>query len=222
MDILQAYTVSADTLCYFLTIDPQRGLTNSQVRDNRTQFGTNILESLQPASLIQLIFEGIREPMMLVLLSFAALSFIFGKYIESITMIFVVAAYVSIECINKYRADRTLLRLKKLTQPTARILRNGTVQEISQYDIVVGDCVILTPGSFIPADMRLINTSGLMLQEAALTGESAPVLKNAQAILNKNIPIPERINCVFSGTFVVDGEGIGIVFAVGKTANLAT
>ena len=100
---------------------------------------------------MSLIFESIKEPMMILLLSIALLSGLFGKAIEAVVMIFVVAAYVSVEFINKFRSDRTMAGLRALTQPVTKVIRAGKLIEVPTADIVVGDIVILSEGVRVPA-----------------------------------------------------------------------
>jgi len=126
-----------------LHIDLKNCLSVEQVQEHRAIFGANILEELKPTSIWKLSLEGIKQPMM-VLLSIAAISFIFRELVEGFVMIFVVAAYISVEFINKYRTDRIMTRLRELTQPTTRVIREGKEQEIHTSDIVVGDLIILS------------------------------------------------------------------------------
>jgi Ca2+-transporting ATPase len=203
-----------------LSVDPTRGLEPAQIDGQRCSFGSNTLEELKPTRIWELILDGVKEPMMAVLLSIAALSLFFGKPAEAAVMVFVVAAYISVEFINKYRSDRTMARLRELTQPTSRVLRDGQLQEIRTSDVVVGDVVIFFEGTRVPADVRLVESFGLLVNEASLTGESFPVRKNSSAEVDKDAPLAERRNCVFSGTTILAGEGKGIAMAVGSASEL--
>lgn len=205
-----------------LNVDAARGLSREQAEKNRLTFGPNTLEEIKPASVKELILDGAKEPMMVLLLSIAALSLLFGKPVEAVVMLFVVAAYIFVEFINKFRSDRTMARLRELTQPTAKVVREGIQQEILTSDVVVGDLVVLSEGVRIPADTRLLESYGLVVNEAPLTGESLPVMKDAQTKVDKDVPLAERRNCVFSGTTVLAGEGKGIVMAVGAQSELGT
>ena len=164
-----------------LQVDPENGLSTKQIQEHRTIFGANVLKELKPTSIWRLVLEGIRQPVMVLLLSIAAISFIFREFIEGAVMIFVVAAYISVEFINKFRADRTMARLRELTQPTTRVIREGKEQEIPTTEVVICDLIILSAGVRVAADARLIESSGLLVNEASLTGESQPVRKEARA-----------------------------------------
>jgi Ca2+-transporting ATPase len=203
-----------------LSIDASRGLSKVQVNSHRRSFGSNALEEIKPTSVWELILDGVKEPMMVLLLSIAAHSLLFGKPAEAVVMIFVVAAYITVEFINKFRTDRTMASLRELTQPMTKVVRDGRIHEIRTSDVVVGDVVILSEGVRVPADIRLIESFGLLVNEAPLTGESLPVQKDAQSKIEKDAPLAERRNCVFSGTTILAGEGKGIVMAVGSQSEL--
>lgn len=175
------WTLSGRQIQEILEVDYRSGLSAEQVRKHRASYGTNALVELKRASIIALMLEGIKEPMMVLLLSVAVLSFIFGESVEAFVMIFVVVAYVSVEFVNKLRTDRTMARLRELTQPTTKVIREDRVQEIPTADVVVGDLIIVSAGVRIPADARLVESSGLLVNEAALTGESLPMRKEAEA-----------------------------------------
>ena len=210
------WTLSQRQIQKTLAIDYENGLSVEQARRHQASYGTNTITELKPTSITALLLEGIREPMMILLLSIAALSLIFGETVEAAVMIFVVAAYISVEFVNKLRTDRTMARLRELTQPTTKVIREGKDQEIPTTDVVVGDLIIVSAGVRIPADGRLVESSGLLVNEAALTGESLPVRKDAEVETMENTPLAERVNCIFSGTTVFDGEGKAVVLAVGE------
>jgi len=202
--------------------DVTQGLSQEQIDAHRRAFGSNALEEIKPTGVWELILDGVKEPMMVLLLSIAALSLLFGKAAEAGVMVFVVAAYIGVEFINKFRTDRTMARLRELTQPVTKVLRGRRIQEIGTAEVVVGDVVILSEGVRVPADIRLIESYGLLVNEAPLTGESFPVHKDVQVDVDQEAPLAERRNCVFSGTTILAGEGKGIVLAVGSRSELGT
>jgi Ca2+-transporting ATPase len=212
------WSLSIDENLEAVAVDPDRGLSEEQVQEHRTLFGSNTLVELKPTSSWKLIVDSVRQPMMVLLLTIAAISLVLGEIIEASVMSFVVVAYVSVEFLNKHRTDRTMARLRELTQPTTKVVQQGVEKEILTSDAVVGDILILSSGVRIPADARLIKSTGLMVNEAQLTGESLPVRKNAEATVTQNAPLAERSNSVFSGTTVLDGEGKAVVMAVGENS----
>jgi Ca2+-transporting ATPase len=214
------WSLSKDRILEILHVDPENGLPIREVQKRRAILGTNALRELKPKSSVALILEGIKEPMMVLLLSIAAISFIFGEPVQAVFMLFVVAAYISVEFINKRRSDHTMTRLRELTQPTTKVIRAGKEQVIRTADVVAGDVVILSVGVRVPADARLLESSGLLVDESSLTGESLPVRKEASAEVPQGSNLAERTNSVFSGTTVLDGEGKAVVTAVGGQSEL--
>lgn len=214
------WSLSSKDLARALAVDPALGLSKEQVETNRHDFGSNRLEETKLTPIWHLILEGFKEPMMVLLLTIAALSLLFGKEVEAAVMLFVVMAYVFVEFVNKYRSDRILTRLRELTQPTTKVVREGNLIEINIADVVVGDVVLLTEGSRIPADIKLSEAFGLLVDESALTGESLSKPKSALRSLDTTLPPLEQPNNAFSGSVVVAGEGRGIVVAVGKETEL--
>jgi len=212
------WTLPLSSIFALFGSDTASGLSSPAVETSRATFGANVIDEVKPASAMQLIIEGIREPMMIVLLSIGVLSLVFGKIGEAAVMVFVVVTYIAVEFINKYRTDRTMVKLRQLTALTTKVIRDGKTQEITTGEVVAGDILILTEGVRIPADARLIESYGLLVNEAPLTGESLPVEKNSHAILTEHTPLAERTNSVFSGTTVSSGEGKAIVCAVGVTS----
>ncbi len=201
-----------------LTVDPKKGLADDQVAERRKKFGENVIVESKKKTFFALVIEGIKEPMMLLLLSIALLSLLFGELIEAIAMVFVVFAYITVEFINKYRTDRIMTRLQSIVTPTTNVIRNGKIEEIRTKDVVIGDILILSEGVIVPADARLLSSYGLLVDEASLTGESLPIEKNSYVQVAKDAPLADRVNCIFSGTTVLNGEGTAIVFAVGSAS----
>ena len=122
--------------------------------------------------------------------------------------------------IQERRAEQALAALKKLAAPEARVLRDGHHVTVSSRDLVPGDIVYLEAGNHVPADVRLLEAVNLQVEEAALTGESHPVQKNAAMILEKNIPLGDRKNTTFMGTMVTYGRGHGVVIGTGMRSQL--
>jgi len=210
------WTLSGTQIQDIFSVDYEGGLSAEQIRKSRASYGTNAMVELKRTSVIALLLEGVKEPMMLLLLTVAALSLVFGETIEAAVMIFVVIAYVSVEFVNKLRTDRTMARLRELAQNTTKVVREGRVQEIPTADVVVGDLIIVSAGVRIPADARLVESRGLSVNEAPLTGESLPMRKDARAEITESTPLAERANCILSGTTVLDGEGKAVVMVVGE------
>lgn len=134
-----------------------------------------------------------------------------GEWIDSIAIGAIVFLNAIIGFIQEYSAERSLEALKKLTKPTSRVIREGKLHKVSSDYIVPGDLVVLEAGDLVPADGRIINEIQLTTQEAALTGESMPILKQVEKLTEKELSIADRSNMVFMGTIVVKGKGQIIV-----------
>jgi P-type Ca2+ transporter type 2C len=204
-----------------LKVDPAQGLSAARVEQNRARFGTNSLEGQGPTSLWVLLLDSIKSPMLLVLLSIAIISLILGQAREAIVMVVVVAIYVGVHLLNKARSDRTMAELRKVQATQTMVVRDGKRKQVDFSEVVVGDILPLRPGTKIPADGRVIAAAGLLLNEGALTGESAPVSKEAHSDeVTKDTPLADRKTAVFAGTTVLDGQGKALVIAVGDQTEL--
>ena len=192
-------------------VDPERGLSESQAVHNRALYGANSITQVKPKTIFGLLKEGVTEPMMVLLLGVAALSLLFGQLMEAGAMVFVVISYITVEMINKWRTDRVMMRLKTLAAPVTPVLRDGSEQEIETAAVVVGDIILLSTGSVVPADARLLSAYGLFINEASLTGESLPVAKDAHAQGRGQ----EKLHAIFAGTTIVQGQATALVCAVG-------
>ncbi len=214
------WSIPAEELLNSLNVDIQLGLTPNQVIQNREKFGSNQLEDRGPTSLWTLFWESVKSPMMVLLLTIAGISLALGQYTEAIVMIFVVAMYVGVHLLNKARSDRTMARLREVQTPKTIVLRDGEQQEVDFEEVVVGDILPLRSGTRIPADARLVDSAGLIVNESTLTGESAPVHKKAEDTIKPDSPLAERKTAIFAGTSVMDGIGKALVLAVGEHTEL--
>lgn len=210
------WSISSHALMQSLQVDPEVGLQVDVIKKNRLVFGPNDFFESKPRSIFAIALESLREPMMLLLLAIALLSFVFGKIGGAIAMILEVILYATLELVNKFRTDHILIQLKNNAHSSAMVLRNNLVQEINRKDVVVGDILILSAGVSVAADALLILSHGLSVDESSLTGESLPVEKNANAVSLRLAALAERKNAVFSGTVILNGEGKAIVTAVGE------
>jgi len=203
-----------------LNTDPNKGLTSDEAQERLARFGPNRLVERKPVTFVDIFLEEIREPLIVLLLIVAVFYSVFGKLIDTVTIVFVVIALVSAEVFNEYRAKKAIEALKKLSAPLAPVIRDGHPQEIPTEDIVPGDILIIRVGERIQADAYLVESYGLEVDESALTGESVPVPKSAKAKPSKGAPLGERTNEVFAGTVVTRGKGRAVVLATGMATEL--
>lgn len=192
------------------------GLSNDAVQENLRKFGANVLPESQPRSAWE-IFSGQFNSLPVALLGAAAgLSVVTGGMVDAVLIMGVVVLNAFIGYKTESEAEKTIRSLQNLVQPRALVIREGKQREVSSEEITLGDLLVLRPGSYVPADARLVETRHLSVDESALTGESMPVVKNIQALPEANVPLGDRLNMVFMGTLVTGGEGLAVVVANGS------
>ena len=166
------------------------------------------------------MLEQFNQLVIWILLAATILSGVLGDWLEAAAIFAIVLLNALLGFFQERKAEEALSSLRKLSSPGAKVLRDGSLHNIAAEELVRGDIVELEAGDRVPADVRLISSFGLKMQEAALTGESSPVEKDADVILPNESTIGERINMVFMGTSAVAGKGRGLVAATGMASEL--
>ena len=187
-----------------------KGLSNDEVVASRNKWGFNSLEHQQKNHLLLSIIEIVKEPMFLLLFVAASIYYITGDYGDGIFMTIAILLVATISLFQEARSRNAIDALKKLSQPKSRVIRNGEIIEIPSEEIVIGDCIQVQEGTFIPADAVIIQSNDFSVNEAILTGESLSVFKNELSEINK----------VFQGTIVATGLAICEVTAIGNQTSL--
>ena len=195
------------------------GLTSSEVKARLKKYGYNELEVKKRGPLVRFLLQ-FHNALLYILMVAAVISFSLGKFIDMGVIIGVVLATVIIGFIQEGRAEASLEALKKMVVPECTALRDGKRKIIPTRELVPGDVVLLEGGDRVPADLRLFLTKNLITDEAMLTGESMPVTKNVDPILQPNLSPGEQSCLCFSGTFVIRGRGKGIVVETGKQTEI--
>lgn len=186
------------------------GLSNDEVVASRKKWGFNSLEHQQKNHLLISIIEIVKEPMFLLLFVAASIYYITGDYGDGIFMTIAILLVATISLFQEARSRNAIDALKKLSQPKSKVIRNDEIIEIPSEEIVVGDCIQVQEGTFIPADAVIIQSNDFSVNEAVLTGESLSVFKNELSEINK----------VFQGTIVATGLAICEVTAIGNQTSL--
>ena len=198
----------------------ENGLTSSEAGERLTKYGPNQLtEAPRPGFLAQL-WGQLNNFIVILLIVASIVSALLGQWIDASAIMTIVVLNAVLGIVQEGRAEESLAALKKLAAPEAHVLRDGRHLSISSRDLVPGDIVFLEAGNHVPADLRLLEAINLQVEEAALTGESMPVHKNAAMILEKDIPLGDRRNTAFMGTTVTYGRGRGLVIATGMRSQL--
>ena len=202
-----------------LNTDFSAGLSDEDVGKRVKQFGTNELEEGEKQSALLLFFNQFKDFMVLVLLAATLISGLLGEYIDAIAIIAIIIINSFLGFYQERRAEKSLSALKELSQPQVQVLRNGEWEKVLSRELVPGDVIKFSSGDRIGADVRVIESRSLEVEESALTGESVPVQKVTDSIKNPNLTLGDMENMGFMGTMVTRGSGMGVVIATGmKTA----
>ncbi|MDN5916168.1 MAG: cation-transporting P-type ATPase [Pseudonocardia sp.] len=216
----RAHATTADAAVTELGTDPVRGLTGSDAASRLATTGPNRFRTPRQVTFRSVLAGEITEPMMLLLLAVAVLYSVWGRLEDTIAIVVIISAVVLVEVFAEYRAKTVIAALGTLTAPTAPVLRDGRLEQVPTEELVPGDVVPLRAGARVPADVRLVGTWGLRVDESALTGESVALDKDADDVLPDETPLAERRNLAFAGTTVAAGRARGVVVATGMATEL--
>ena len=221
------YTKSVEEVARDLRTNLKVGLREKDIEEREKQFGKNKIREAKKEGLLVKFIKQFNDFMIIILIIAAIVSAIVsymegtGDYLDSIIIIAIVFFNGLMGLIQETKAEKSIEALKKLSSPVAKVRRNGIVQTINGEDVLPGDIVILEAGNYVPADMRLISAVNLKIEEASLTGETEPVLKDAEKIItNKKIPLGDMCNMAFGSTIVVNGHAEGIVVSTGMSTEV--
>ncbi len=220
------YRLDADAAVAELHSDAQTGLAPDDIPRRREQYGANKLPRSQQVNLIELVIGQFKNVLVIVLILAAVISLFLGDVKDVIVILAIVVANAGLGTYQEYQAEQALEALSSMQVPQVRVRRGGEVKQISAEDLVPGDVVLLGEGDRVPADGRLIVSSNLQVEEAALTGESQASSKNIAPIEAEHVGLGDRHNFVYMGTAVTYGRGemlvtgIGLQTELGKIASL--
>ncbi len=204
-----------------LDVTPSSGLSYQQAAERLEEYGKNKIEGKKKKSLVMMFFAQLKDALIYVLLAATVITFIIGEYADSIIILSVVLINAIIGMAQEYKAEQAIAALQKMSNPKTIVRREGIDQEIDSEDLVPGDVVIIDAGRFIPADLRLTESSNLQIEESALTGESVPTHKEASAVIEDELAhIGDRSNMAFRSTTATYGRGEGVVIATGMQTEM--
>lgn len=190
------------------------GLTGEEVSKNRERCGWNELAEGKKKSIPQIFLEQYKDFLVLILIASAIISGILGDAESAAVIVIVITINAILGTVQTVKAEQSLQSLKNLSGPEAKVLRDGSAVIIPARELVVGDVILLEAGDMVPADGRLIENASLKINESALTGESLAVEKSTAAI-SEDVPLGDRTNMLFSGSFVTYGRGKAVVTDIG-------
>lgn len=209
------------------TQSAETGLSYQAAKKRLEENGKNALTPKKKKSNIIKFLEQFKSVLIIVLLISCFVSVFIGvfkksydEFIDAGIILIVLLANAIIGYVQEKNSEKAMESLKNLTKPFCEVRRNGRVINVKTEDLVVGDIVILEAGDIVPADLRLIEAGSLKVEESALTGESVPVEKDAEVILNENTPLAERVNMAYMGSVVSYGRATGVVVACGMNTEI--
>lgn len=191
------------------------GLTDAEVLASREKYGENKLDEKKGRAWYLRLLDQFKDAMIIVLLAAAVISYFLSDPIEAVIIVAIVLLNAMIGFIQENKAEQSLEALKELSSPLAKVIRNGVETSIPSDEVVMGDLLVLEAGDLVGADIRLVDTSSLKVQEASLTGESLPVDKHANYVGKDTDALGDRQNMAYSSGTVAYGRGRGIVVGIG-------
>ncbi|MBF0554883.1 MAG: cation-transporting P-type ATPase [Nitrospirae bacterium] len=215
-EAIQWQNMKKDQVIAFFSTSPATGLSAKFADELLYAYGRNILPESATRSKWGMFFGQFTSFPVLLLGGAAVLSAATGGIADCIVILSVVLINAIIGFVTESQTAETINSLKRLVRPYTFVLRDGKAIEISVEEVVPGDVLILKPGTYIPADARVIESHMLSVDESALTGESMPVVKTARHLKNKDIPLADRINMIYMGTLVTGGQALAVVTATGR------
>lgn len=220
MAVKEWYALEIQESCRELGTDPERGLGSEEAAGRLGHYGPNALQEKPARSLLSMFTGQLKEILVLILIAAAAISVFIGEWEDSIVIIIIVILNAVIGVLQENKAENALKALRDMTKPSAKVVRDGRVLQISAEDLVPGDLLLLDAGDSVPADLRLIEAAALRANESALTGESVPVEKDPAVLSAGQVPLGDRKNMLFMGTTITAGRGKAVVAETGMQTQL--
>ena len=203
------------------------GLDNLEIRDRLKKYGKNELEKEKKQTFLKSFFKQFLNIMVAILLVSAVVSLTvaiinkeYADLFEGFVILFIVIMNALIGVFQENKAQACINDLQKFEKTIVKVVRNGVVLNVDSTELVPGDIVEMEAGNIVMADIRLLESNNFSCDESSLTGESLPVEKNADLVLNKNTPLAERKNMAYSGSMVTKGKAKGVVVPTGKNTEL--
>lgn len=224
---MSAHNQSGDEVIRQLHSDIETGLTSAQIAELQAEFGENRLREKKKKNTFQRFLDQFKDVMILILIAAAIISFAvvvveknWGELFEPMLILLIVILNAIMGVYQEGKAEKALDALKNLSAPHARVIRDGKESVIDAAGLVPGDIIKLEAGDFVPADARLIHSTGLKSEESALTGESVPSEKDAAVTVDEKAPIGDRTNMVFSGCSITYGTATAVVTGTGMNTEM--
>lgn len=207
-------------VCTHLEVSPSAGLSTEQAKERLARFGANEFTAKKPKTKLSMFLSQLNDPMIYILFAAAAISLFLKEVGDAVIILAVVLLNAIVGMTQEAKAEAALAALKQMTSPTALVRRDGKLIDLPAKDLVPGDVVVLDAGRVVPADLRLITSVNLKVDESALTGESVPSEKDAGFVAGEKTGVGDRLNMAFSSTNVTYGRGEGVVTTTGMNTEI--
>jgi Ca2+-transporting ATPase len=223
---MQWHSMSIEETLKKLNVSPNKGLPEKEAKKRQQSHGLNMLEAKKGRGLFRKFLAQFADFMIIILICAAAISFLAsyldGKpdFVDPCIILLIILLNATLGVLQETRAEKALDSLKKMSAPTAHVLRNGKIEVIDSIRLVPGDIILLETGYFVPADARLLTAVNLKVEEASLTGESHPVDKIAEIRLQPNTNLTDRCNLVMATSTVTYGRGLAVVTETGMNTQV--
>lgn len=193
----------------------EEGLSDAEAALRLKKYGKNELRETEKRGILKMLWEQLTDTMVLILIAAAGLSAFLNEWAEAAVILVIVVINALISIVQEKKAANALEALRQMSAPMARVMRQGEESIVPSNELVPGDVVFLEDGCIVPADIRLIDSTYLKIQEASLTGESVPVEKEAEQTFDKEVPLGDRVNMAYTSSIVMYGNAVGVVVETG-------
>ncbi len=214
------YQKSITSVVADLKSNTEEGISAKEVKARLEQYGLNEIQESDRRSLLSIFLGQLKDFMIFILIAAAVISGIVGELQDTIAIVVILLINATIGTVQEYRAEKAVAALKAMSEPEVQVRRDGQKKIIPSNQLVPGDIVLLEAGNIISADLRIIESFDLQVDESALTGESLPIEKNAYIVLENDLHTAEQSNMVFKGTMVTNGRAVCIVVATAMQSKI--
>ncbi|MEO3704510.1 cation-translocating P-type ATPase [Trichormus azollae] len=210
------YLMAVEEVLTTLNTSSISGLSNETATNNLKKYGKNVLSTTVKRSKLSMLLEQFKSLPVALLLIASGISIATGGMIDAVVILGVVSLNAAIGYATESQSERIINSLKNRAEQSTLVIRDSYQTEIPIENVVLGDILVLNPGSYIAADARIITTDNLNIDESALTGESLPITKISTSLNGEDVPLADRLNMIYKGTLVINGKGLAVVVATGK------
>ncbi len=214
------YQVEAEKVINGIETSLTDGLSSQEAANRLEHYGLNELVETGKKNPWRILWEQMTSIMVVILIIAAIISLVLGEYLDAIVITAIILINAAIGFQQEYKAEEAMSALKKMAVPLVKVRREGHISEISATELVPGDIVLMETGNSVPADCRLVESVNLRIEEAALTGESVPVEKEANFVAESDMPLGDRLNMGYLGTVVTYGRAVAVVVETGMNTEL--